>query len=613
MGEQASAGDAGRAAGDARLDAGRWVAVISLSGLAIYSVTLALAGGRLGIVEPWPLGAAASIDSAVRLSSLALALALGWAVPGLSVAMLGGDRADVPRSFIVGTAYLAATTLLWAVFAGGAPTRAPLVALLALPSLVLLARGSSVRPPWREWLGASIAVVVLTFALWPKLAHEGLNGDGTEAYELARSLGQNRLPRWDLERWAPPGRFGTPAVNPFLTNSLMVRSAMTLAGQSELSARALLVPVFVVAIIAVAGTTRSRELSAWIYVAAVGLLYLLWNSYYVGYEPAFSDLAEPAATDTLTVALLASGALELARGRLGLSIAAFVLAAGILYSAPVLVGAALLFIAATDRKLGSRPLLTWAGALGCLLLLGLIAGFQTGDLGDWLRQIRAEYVDDFVGRGTRQPGLPLLGLALLATGGLPLVVVTRRRSVPVVPAAFFFAATVYLLIVLASAEKNLHYLAPVAFLMAPAAIAVSRRRERIAASLVIAVAFLLSWPNDLSVHRETVELGRDSCVLGLDYETAVLGADVIYEALGRPGRHGHFAVGKHTFVRYALELKGDDCRLVLSDGAPPGTSIVARGRLTLASADHTVLDRWRSLRPPIPRSSLFPRADAVAE
>ena len=48
-------------------------------------------------------------------------------------------------------------------------------------------------------------MVVLTFALWPKLAHEGLNGDGTEAYELARSLGQNRLPRWDLERWAPPG------------------------------------------------------------------------------------------------------------------------------------------------------------------------------------------------------------------------------------------------------------------------------------------------------------------------------------------------------------------------------------------------------------------------
>ena len=59
MGEQAPAGGAGRAAGDARLDAGRYVAVLSLSGLAVYAITLALAGDGPRAIEPWSLGGAA--------------------------------------------------------------------------------------------------------------------------------------------------------------------------------------------------------------------------------------------------------------------------------------------------------------------------------------------------------------------------------------------------------------------------------------------------------------------------------------------------------------------------------------------------------------------------
>jgi hypothetical protein len=247
-------------------------------------------------------------------------------VPGISLAFLT-DRslqgaALLARSLGLGVGYIVVTGLGYAIIAGHAPERAVLLGLLAVPPLVLL--GKVLRPagpvnasqrdpvPGRNALAtvALTAMVALTGILWAKLAHEGLNGDGTEAYELARSLADHPVPRWDLERWDGPGRFGTPAVNPFLTNSYLVQAGMTVMGRGELAARLPLVPAVVIAVV-LAGSLASRAgRSGWAYLVAVAALYVLWNAYYVGYEPPFPDLAEPAATDTMMVALWLAGFAE---------------------------------------------------------------------------------------------------------------------------------------------------------------------------------------------------------------------------------------------------------------------------------------------------------------
>src|SRR6185503_17188072 len=200
--------------------AGRGGAVASLLLLAAY----AIAASRNPAVEPW--GLALSQGGAFLAStSLALGVGLGWAVPGLSLAFLTDRRlrgaALLGRSLALGVGYIVMTGLSYAVVTGHAPGRFVWLGLLAVPPGILC--GKTLKRTGNGGQGDAtlawtvVAIVALTVICWPKLAHEGLNGDGTEAYEIARSLESHPLPHWDMERWEGPGRFGTPAVNPFVT------------------------------------------------------------------------------------------------------------------------------------------------------------------------------------------------------------------------------------------------------------------------------------------------------------------------------------------------------------------------------------------------------------
>ena len=136
----------------------------------------------------------------------------------------------------------------------------------------------------------------------------------------------------------------------------------------------------------------------------------------------------------------------------------------------------------------------------------------------------------------------------------------------------------------------------------------------------LATAFALSWPGRREVHRETIELGRLSCVTGLDYEKAVLSADVVYDAFSRPNETVRpFAVGKHTFVRYALALGTPErCLFRLAPDSPDPYSLapqseddwteIARGQAVFAVRDLEALAAWRAREVPFPSSRLFPRA-----
>jgi hypothetical protein len=520
------------------------------------------------------------------------------------------------------------TGLGHAVLAGHAPGRWALLALLAGPPFVLLGKvmrrvdngpadntpdkGRGANGPTNgsqrdAVLGWSLlAIVALTVMTWPKLAREGLNGDGTEAYELARSLEAHAVPRWDLERWEGPGRFGTPAVNPFLTNSYLVWAGMAVMGRGELAARLPLVPAVVIATVVAGGLVPRPRRSGWAYLAAIAGLYVLWNAYYVGYEPPFTDLAEPAATDTLMIALWLAGFSEVVAGAEALGVGFLLLASGVLYSAPVLTGPALVGFGLLTRRW--RPLLLWCGAaaLGAAAAIGY--GAASGDLGDWIRQVRSEYWYDLVDQTRRSPTARFAGQLLLLTGGLPLVAVAGWRRLPAASRALLCAAGLYLAVVLLSSYKNLHYLAPLPFLLAAPALQASGPWLRAAAVAVVATAFALSWPGAAAVHRETVELGTESCIDGLGYEDASLAADVVYDAFARTGQGERFAVGKHTFVRYALDRGGAGCVLRLAAAAGDRWIAVAGDEVTLQARDPDAYARWR-LRPVrAPSAPLFPRS-----
>jgi hypothetical protein len=571
--------------------------------------------------EPWPLGGVGASGAAVRGFSFVLGLSLGWLVPGLSLALLWPPPGLLllGRGLGLGVGYILATTLAHAVLFGHAPGRPVLLVLLALPCLALWIRADRApRADARPLAVAALALGALTLVLWPKLQHEGLNGDGTEAYELARSLHQHPLPYWDLERAESPGRFGTPAVNPFLTNSALVAAGMRVLGRGELSARLPLLPALVIAT-AVATTLATRAgawgvgPTGWVYSGAVSATFLLWNAYYVGYELPFTDLAEPAVTDMLMIALWLAGFAEVAAGIAALGLGFLLLAAGILYSAPLLATFALVSLALLRFDRGARALRWWLSTGVAALVMALAYGAARGLVGDWWQRLYAEYWFDLTDEGRRVPARDVLLPLALATGALPVVAVVRWRSLTLASRTLLLTAGLYLALVLAHSYKNLHYLAPLLFLLVPPSLEASGATLRLLATLGIAVGLALAWPHPRSSHPETRELGRVSCLDGLSYEEACLAADVVYDAFSRPGLDAtRFAVGKHTFVRYALDLGGPDCRLRLSPSPRPGWLAVAGGAsaaepVALWARDLDEYARWRFRVPEVPTSRLFPR------
>jgi hypothetical protein len=486
--------------------------------LALYAVADISARSRAagGPVEAFPLGAGTSQTGLfLAVTSLSLGLALGWGVPGLSLAYLTDRSLRGPsllaRSLGLGVGYILLTGLGYATVAGHAPGRGMLIGLLAVPPLVLLGKvlGPAMRPAngsQRDPILAMSVLAMVALTGMPKLAREGLNGDGTEAYEIARSLEAHPVPHWDLERWEGPGRFGTPAVNPFLTNAYLTWAEMAVMGRGELAARLPFVPALVIALVLAGGLASRPGRSGWAYLSAVGALYLLWNAYYVGYEPPFTDLAEPAATDTLMVALWLAGFTEVAAGAEWLGVSWLVLAAGVLYSAPVLTVPALAGLGAQSRRW--RPLLIWCAAAALATVVALAYGAASGDLRDWVRQVRSEYWYDLVDQSRRSSTGRFAGQLLLLTGGLPLLAVFQWRRLSATSRALLCAAGLYLAIAFLSSYKNLHYLAPLPFLLVPSALEASSPRWRAAATAVVATTDLGDIQNNERADSDARTMAR---------------------------------------------------------------------------------------------------------
>lgn len=597
----------------------RAIAWMSLAILAAYAAAWMMAtGGDLhAAFAPFPLGGGAATTGAVAQAfALLVGGLLGWGIPGLALAALSRRDDDgaglIGRAFGLGVGYIFMAGVATALVTGRAPERGVFLILLALPAVALLFRPRQMEAG--RFIPNAVLVValitVLMIAFWPKLRFEAFSGDGTEAYELSRSLEAGALPRWEMESVQPP-RFGVPITVPFFAGAHLVFGEMNLLGAGELATRIQFLSSFAILVLLLIRLAGDRVESR-MYIAFLAAVYLIWNAYFVGYE-APVDLAEPAGTDTLTVALWMAGFAELMRGSPRLAVFFMTLAAATTYSAPLLTGFILLALWWVDRpraRVFVRPLMT--ATVMAAVALALVA-WREGAWSDWWRQFDTEYWQDLVAQERRVASLPLLGLLLLMTGGLPLVALVRYRRLTPAGMAALVAGVLYLTVVLLSSRKNLHYLAPLPWVLAIPAVEAASRRVVLAAVGILAVVVALSWPAPRSIRVDAIALGRDSCIMNLSSEAAALAADGIYQVLDWPARGQRLGIGKHTFVRYGLELGGSDCVLGLSPETPPGRVEILDGPARFWTADMDRYARWRlTSRMPMPASILFPKAPPQA-
>jgi hypothetical protein len=581
--------------------------------LAAYAAAAAMPGIGFHGAEAFPLGGAVGDGQALSAITLVLGLSLGWGIPGLALALLSnntlGGSALLGRALGLGVGYLFATSLAYGLVAGHAPPRAALLVLLALPNLLLLlqrrrhAARVSVVP-----IGAALIVMaLLTTVLWQKVRYEHFSGDGTEIYEWSRSLSEHPLPFWDLEDPGRPGAFGVPLFASF-AGAPLVHAEMTLIGRGEVSARLPFVMAVVILAALAAGLVPHRGRFGWILTVAVAGVYVLWHAYYVGNEPPVTDLAEYAGTDTLTIALWLAGARELLRGSTRVGITCLALSSVTTMMGPPLavLTLPLLWVASPER---ARRAWRWVAMTGVVVLPVLVVLVWRSEVGaeGWPGFDR-EFVRDLATADTRAPEWPLVVQLLISTAGLPLLAPFFWRRMSGTSRALTLIGVGYLAIVLGGQQKTLHYLAPLPWICLIPALELATTRIHLTAVGLLTVAFVCSWPSPRPVQRDAIMLGRESCVQGLDYQQASLGAEAVYDAFDTPATGERFSIGKHTFVRYAMDLGGGSCVIGLSPSTPDGAvTVAATSQSSLWTRDIARFVWWRFHDVPVPSSPLFRR------
>ncbi len=436
--------------------------------------------------------------------------------------------------------------------------------------------------------GWPLAVIGLAFVLasiglfFPEQFLQCFNEDGTEAYELARSLRSSAFPAWEIETGESKAgvRYGAVVVNPSLINSYWTSALQTLLGDGELATR---LPYWVwwLAIYwmccRLIGLIRA-EPASWLDAGLLGLLVLLESmmfSFYVGYNPYMADLANPGVTNALfTLCFLMMLESLFHRDRYAFA-ASVLLASFVFYSGGVML-VLILTSAWIWQPIPRREVWRWgwlsASLLGLVSLGYVLYGAAEGVLGAWLDALDVEYVNDYLAPISRWRSAPLfLGYFVLGCGGAAawgLAWAFRQgpwqRTVATATAG-------YLAVVLLSGFKNLHYLGPlfpIPLVLWLASLSAKRWKPRLLLAFSLMVCLGLSWP----ARRETFVLNRH---LG---QQTTFATDLYPEAVQWARlRYGLQASGQlswdcdqHTWVAYAdLDRELGNPRPLLVTTVPP--------------------------------------------
>ena len=485
---------------------------------------------------------------------------------------------------------------------------------------------------WRRWgpamLIGLVAVILATVLFCREQFVQCFNGDGTWAFELARSLTGHFLPYWEIE---PSGRFGTVIGNPALVNPYWTCALQLLLGEVEVATR-LPFAVWWLGVFAVAlwivrpGDAPAKWLPA-IPLAMLMFLATIWYTFYVGYYPYMTDLADQGVADGLFTLLLLLALDCLRQKDLAGWVVLMALASLVLYAGPVM------FVLTAASALVWHPVpparavkATIAGALAAagIALFYVVWGWSDGSLAEWPSTLRMEYVDKYFAPVSRwRSGLLFGGYFLLGCGAIPAVGLLRplwrknnteqrevawERTVATV-------AIAYLLIIMGAGCKNLHYLGPLLPIPLilwlklpqrpshrkdmqmpfravagyglrtcpppPAGRAVTGWATALAAGGGLAVSLYLCWPASRPLFTLNRDLGAITTFQTDSYEEACHWARISRE-LYDAGQIGWY-VGRHTWVQYS-EPDADPARprsLLVTDQTAPS----ARYKLLLESAE----------------------------
>jgi hypothetical protein len=466
-----------------------------------------------------------------------------------------------------------------------------------------------------------VTVIFGTFLFRTEQFIQCFNGDGVESFELSRSLGAHVLPTWEIE---PIDRFGAVIVNPALVNSYWTHGLQLLLGENELATR-LSYWVYSLGILLVCLRLARRfgrlTWAAATVLALSVLLSTLWYTFYVGYYPYMTDLANPGVPDALfTLFLLLSFDALLQRDETAW-IAATILGSLVLYAGPVmfvLTVAAALIWRPMERKNVVRGATIGTACLAGIAGLYLLWGWKEGLLAGWWAILHEEYVLDYIAPLPRiRGGFVFAGYLILGCGGLPafaLVGALMRsrweRTVATVVVA-------YLAIILGSAAKNLHYLGPLLplvvllWLISQARAGHQYRQYRTWLTVAsIGICLVLCWPRSRPTFTLNRELGANTTYQTNSYEDACRWADVVllYD-LGVTS----WPAGPHVWLAYSkLEAEPSERRpvLVTMAAGPPGYVLRAESELTglklYLDANRSDWLRWAATRRPESGPDRFP-------
>ncbi len=449
-------------------------------------------------------------------------------------------------------------------------------------------------------IGIVPVVVGLVFVLlsvtlfFPEQFVQCFNEDGTEAYELARSLRTSVLPTWEIETadLQAEVQYGPVVVNPSLVNSYWTSALQIFLGEGELSTR---LPYwvwwFAVYLMSCRLVALNRgEPPGVMDCGLLGLLMLLVSvlfTFYVGYNPYMADLANPGVTNALfTLCLLAM--LESLFHRDRAAFAASALLGTLVFYSGALMLVLVLVSAGIWQPISRRELWRW-GRLS-VFVLAVVAGAYLvfGAVEDvlelWVEALDLEYVNDYLAPVPRWQSAPLFfGYFLLGSGGAAAWGLARAFSQGPWQRTAVTATIGYLAVVLMSGFKNLHYLGPllpIPLLLLLCSLPIGRWKVRcvLAGSLLLCLG--LSWPAERSTFVLNRRLGEATTFATDSYPEAVQWARMRYGL--QAGGLLSWDCDQHTWVAYAeRDRQSLNPRPVLvTPIPPPGTDyrLLAVGR-----------------------------------
>ena len=439
---------------------------------------------------------------------------------------------------------------------------------------------------------ALAAIGILVVAFWGKIIHEDFNGDGLEAFELARSLVQHPLPWWDIETTAG-GYFSWHLTHPPLLAFLHL-PALMLFGFTEASVRGVFVFTWLLTIpiawvIVETGSTSPRASIRWL--ATLGLLPLVFNALFYSGTDDFSELAKCGEIVLLALAVAAVALLQ--RRHLALGVTFAVMASGIRWYGPVVMVTAVGLFAISDRRY-RRALVSLLIALGAAGACALMLSAATGHLPIWLAQVRYESRGIIGGVAAyRAAPLSLAFHFLLFSGFLAPVVALMRWQDRTTRVLSWLCILVLVFVARSSLVAN-HYLVIAAYLPTLVLCRMLAQRPagpgiRVAFAFGMGAILAASWcllPTRIPVHNATSLIGRQTCLDASSYESAVALSSVADAIAADAG----FLIGPHALAHYGrwMSSPASDCTYYISASptwAPPTATRILQTNISTLWAD----------------------------